>query len=110
MLFLVTLIGPYGVEGVAIATAISNAIFCIAVIVTACRAVDVGVREYAACWLKPVLMTLIPLSIWALWGPVEPVWPAIAMAIAAGVVPYALLVVGIEWKFRPADLPLRATP
>ncbi len=98
LLFLVTLIGPYGVEGVAIATAISNAIFCVAVIVTACRAVDVGIREYAACWLKPVLMTLIPLSIWALWGPVEPTWPAIAMAIAAGVVPYALLVVSVEFR------------
>lgn len=103
LLFLVTLIGPYGVEGVAIATAISNAIFCVAVLVTACRAVDVGVREYAESWLKPMLITLIPLAIWALWGPVEPTWPAIATAIAAGVVPYALCVVAIEWKFRPTS-------
>ena len=100
MLILVTLIGPFGVEGVAIATAISNAIFCVAVIVTACRAVDVGAREYAECWRKPVSITLIPLAIWLIWGPVESAWPAIATAIAAGVVPYALCAIASESKFR----------
>ncbi len=92
VLLMVALIRPLGVEGVAIAVAIPNLLFCAAVLGFTLRELEVSFGAYLRAWLRPVLAGCVPTAVWVGFGEVEPTWFAIAFAIAAGLVPYALLI------------------
>jgi O-antigen/teichoic acid export membrane protein len=102
------LVGPFGVVGVAVAVAVPNVLFCLFVIGYACRTLDVGVWRYArAAWLKPLCAACAPLAVWALVGPAEASWPAIAFGAACGLAPFALAVAALEVAPRYLTLPSR---
>jgi O-antigen/teichoic acid export membrane protein len=86
------LIRPLGVEGVAWAVAVPNVLFCACVISYTTRAMGASGVEYGKAWLRPLLASVTPAVIWFLVGTPEPTWLAIAVAIGAGLVPYAAVV------------------
>jgi O-antigen/teichoic acid export membrane protein len=91
------LVGPLGLVGVAISVAVPNVLFCLFVITYACRALDLGARNYlCASWLKPLCASCAPALVWLLMVPAEPTWPSIALGIAAGLGPYACAVLLLE--------------
>jgi O-antigen/teichoic acid export membrane protein len=95
-LVLISLLLKHGVEGVAWAVAIPNILFCVVVIGYTCRTVGLPLREYFVVWYKPLLAIVLPSGLWFLMGPTEPEWGSIAMRIAVGLVPYAIVVGGFE--------------
>ncbi len=94
------LVGAWGLEGVAVAVAGPNVLFCLFVIAYACRVLDVPARRYLAAWAKPTLCALVPAAVWLAVGPADASWPGIAAGVAAGLVPYAVAVAVAE--FAPA--------
>ena len=97
LLLTVTLVQPFGVGGVAVAVAIPNLIFCVVVIAYTRRLLAVPVGVYLReGWSRPVLAGALPMGIWLTIGPADATWPAIATGIAAGLVPYTVLVAGLE--------------
>lgn len=112
------LVGPFGLVGVAAAVAVPNVLFCLFVIVYACRTLEVSVRAYLfASWLKPLCCACVPAIIWLLAAPAEPAWLSIAFGIAVGLIPYAGVVFGFEVLAMrrgavspsPAPQPMRST-
>lgn len=98
---------PFGVEGVAVAVAIPNLIFCTAVIAYTARMLGVTVGEYAIAWAKPLAAGALAAGVWASVTPVSPTWPAIAGGIAWGLLPFAAAVAAFEVRFSPSP---RAVP
>jgi O-antigen/teichoic acid export membrane protein len=93
------LIRPFGVEGVAVAVAVPNVLFCLFVIGFTLRTLGISLRDYLRIgWRKPMLANLLPLAIWLTLGEPGPAWPAIGFGIVAGLLPYGLLVGGIEFR------------
>lgn len=94
------LVQSLGIVGIAWGSAIPNLLFCVFVIVYACSILNVGWREYLReTWLRPMLVASIPLAIWlAGWNVVG--WASMALAIAAGLAPYALAILAVEHQFR----------
>jgi O-antigen/teichoic acid export membrane protein len=91
------LIGPFGLEGVAVAVAAPNVLFCLFAIGYACYVLEVRIWRYLlASWLRPLVAVGVPIAIWWFATPVEASWRAIALGIGMGLVPYVLIVVGIE--------------
>jgi O-antigen/teichoic acid export membrane protein len=91
------LVGPLGLVGVAIAVAVPNVLFCLFVIVYACRTLNIGTRAYLfTSWLKPLCAACAPAIIWRLLVPAEPTWASIALGVAAGLGPYACVVLCLE--------------
>src|SRR5262249_42034745 len=59
------LVGPFGLEGVAVAVAVPNVLFCLFVITYACRVLAVGAAHYLlAGWLRPLLAACVPAAVW----------------------------------------------
>jgi O-antigen/teichoic acid export membrane protein len=88
------LIGPYGLEGVAVAVAVPNVLFCLFVISYSCSVLEISLWRYLlASWVRPLATVGVPCLIWYFAPRVEATWRAIAIGIAMGLVPY-LLVVG----------------
>ena len=94
------LILPFGVEGVAVAVAVPNVLFCLFVLAYTMRTLNVTARDYLLVWVRPVLVSVIPLTVWLLWGEVSASWVEIGTAIGAGLVPYAGGVALCEWISR----------
>jgi O-antigen/teichoic acid export membrane protein len=91
------LVGPFGLEGVAVAVAAPNVLFCLFAIGYACYVLEVRVWRYlVASWLRPLVAASVPLIIWLFATPVEASWRAIILGIGVGLVPYALVIVVIE--------------
>ena len=100
------LVGPFGLVGVAGAVAVPNVLFCLFVIVYACRTLNIGASQYLfTSWLKPLCAACAPALVWMFLTPAEPTWESIAVGIAAGLAPYALLVALME--FAPRSVALR---
>lgn len=76
--------------------AVPNVIFCVVAIGLACRELRVSAGEYVAAWLWPVGLTLVPAAVWWAIGQPAADYPSIATVVLAGLVPYAVLVVGAE--------------
>ena len=97
------LVGPYGLEGVAVAVAVPNVLFCVFVIAYCGRVLDVPVgRHLRAAWLRPVCAATVPAAVWWFVTPADPTWLAIGAGIAAGLAPYVLVVGLIELGARVA--------
>ena len=97
------LVGPFGIAGVAVAVAVPNVLFCLFAITYACHVLDVSSWRYLRIsWLRPLAATVLTAILWWFVTPVEATWSALAMGIGAGLVPYVLVVVGIELAPRLA--------
>jgi O-antigen/teichoic acid export membrane protein len=91
------LVGPLGLEGVALAVAVPNVLFCLVVIGYACRVLEVRVWRYLVTgWLRPLAAGCVPAAVWWFVTPVEASWGEIALGITTGLVPFAAVVAGME--------------
>ena len=95
------LVGPYGLEGVAVAVAVPNVLFCLFVIGYTCFSLEIPLGRYLlASWFHPLVSAPVPCLIWYFAAPVEASWLAIAIGIAMGLVPYILVVGASEGALR----------
>jgi peptidoglycan biosynthesis protein MviN/MurJ (putative lipid II flippase) len=91
------LVGPYGLEGVAVAVAAPNLLFCAATIAYAVWLLGIGAGAYLrGAWLRPLVAAAVPVAVWWAIPPAEATWGAIAFGIACGLGPYALAVAALE--------------
>jgi O-antigen/teichoic acid export membrane protein len=91
------LVGPYGLEGVAVAVAVPNVLFCLFAIGYACSVLDVPVWRYLlTSWLKPMAAVSVPTAVWCFATPADASWSAIVIGVGMGLLPYSLVVAGIE--------------
>ncbi len=90
------LVGPFGVEGVAWAVAGPNLLFCGAVVAYTARQLGASAADYLGAWLRPLAANAVPAAVWLATGEPAANWPAIGLAIAAGLVPYAACVAAAE--------------
>jgi len=99
------LVGPFGLPGVAVAVAAPNVLFCLFVIVYACRTLDVSLSRYfVTSWVKPLTAVCVPALVWWFLTPAEPTWASLALSIGVGLVPFAFVVVTLELGPRLAVL------
>jgi O-antigen/teichoic acid export membrane protein len=94
------LIGPFGVVGVAVAVAAPNVVFCVVVLIHAAKQLGVSGRQYLTACGRPVMLILVPLTIWLTLGEADADWGPIFATGAAGLVPYAVAVAAVEWARR----------
>ena len=92
LLLMLALIHPYGVEGVAVAVALPNVLFCLFVLEFTRRQLGVSARGYAKVWLSPLACVTLPAAIWLAMGEPEATWPGIVGGVLAGLVPYVAAV------------------
>jgi O-antigen/teichoic acid export membrane protein len=91
------LVGPFGLEGVALAVAVPNVLFCLFAIGFACRTLAISPGNYLkGAWLKPLAAAGLPALIWWFTTPVAASWGAIAAGVAGGLTPYAIVVLALE--------------
>jgi O-antigen/teichoic acid export membrane protein len=103
LLLSVLLVRPFGIEGVALGTAIPNVIFNGVVGVCVCRSLGVGLGEYLRrSFLAPCAAALLPGAVWlaaAHWAEPDS-WPSLLVTGAAGVAVYAVLAAQAEFGLR----------
>jgi O-antigen/teichoic acid export membrane protein len=94
------LVRRFGIVGVAWASAIPNLFVCLFVIGYACRLLGVRGRDYAGkALLRPLSAGLAPLALWSS-GWTTTGWLSLGLAIGAGLLPYAVLIVLLEKTVR----------
>lgn len=103
LLLSLLLVGPLGIEGVALGTAIPSVIGCILTTAYACRVVGVNGWDYLrrAC-LPPILLGVLPAVVWLVvmsWVPVTN-WATFCLAGVSGMAVYLPLAALAE--FGPA--------
>ncbi len=104
------LVGPYGLEGVAMAVAVPNVLFCLFAIGYACRVLDVSAGQYLLQgWLKPLTLACLPAAIWWFVTPVSATWVVIGLRIGAGLLPYGVCVALVELSPRFSSLARKLT-
>lgn len=100
----IALVGPYGLLGVALGTAIPNLLFALFVAVTACRELQLGVSRYLGhVVLRPLLGALLPAAGLYAWK-VGPGIEGIPWLMVAGIsftLLYALLSVLFVYRGDP---------
>ena len=100
LILMMLLIRPLGVEGVAVAVAVPNLIFCIAVIAVTLVRLRIQMLDYLKqSWAMPMLFSIIPATIWLLQGTVQAQWLDIFWAGAMGLIPYIVAVAA--WELYP---------
>ena len=91
------LVGPFGLEGVAMAVAVPNVLFCLIAIAYVCRVLEVTATSYLLhAWFKPLVLACVPAIIWWLLVPVRATWIEISLGIGIGLFPYVLSVALVE--------------
>ena len=98
LILMFALIQYHGVEGVAIAVAIPNVLFCLFVLEYTRRQLGVSGRSYGRVWLAPLVASVLPTAIWLTMGEPDATWPGIVVGVLAGLIPYALAVGLWEWR------------
>jgi O-antigen/teichoic acid export membrane protein len=108
------LVGPFGADGVAVAVAGPNVLFCLGLIGYTARELGVPLGRYVRqAWVRPLLAAVVPAAVWWWVTPAEPTWIGIALGLAAGLVPYTLAAAAVEFggRFRRAGgRPLTSPP
>ena len=91
------LVGPFGLEGVAVAVAVPNVLFCLFAIGYACAVLEVRFLHYLlSSWAKPLAAAGVPIVIWWFATPANASWRMIALGIGMGLVPYGIVVSVVE--------------
>lgn len=97
------LVGWFGIEGVAVGTAVPDGLFCLFAVVYSCRLLGVGMREYVGRALVRPLLAAGPLVLFWLaareWWPVAG-WVDLVAVLAAGVALFAVIGMGMEREVR----------
>jgi O-antigen/teichoic acid export membrane protein len=93
---MLALIGDWGVEGVAIAVAVPNVLFCLFVLGFTLKQLNISWRNYSAAWLRPLALMILPVTIWFSLGEAEVSWPSIFGKGIAGLIPYFVAVAVTE--------------
>jgi O-antigen/teichoic acid export membrane protein len=99
LLLSIALVRPYGIEGVALGTALPNTLLNCAVGVYVCRTMAVPVGTYLRrSFLAPCATALLPGGVWLaswLWG--EPdTWLSLVVTTASGLAAYLAVAVAAE--------------
>ena len=95
----VALVVPFGIEGVAIGTAVPHTAFCLTVLWLAGRTTGVTWQEYTrSAVLKPVLAACVGTIAWVLFAAVAPAttWIGLFTNAVAGAIPYAVTVLALD--------------
>jgi O-antigen/teichoic acid export membrane protein len=99
LLLSLLLVRPFGIEGVALGTAVPNVIFNGVVGVCVCRGLGVGLGEYLRrSFLAPCAAALLPAAVWlaaAHWAEPDG-WPSLLLTGAAGMAVYAVVAAQAE--------------
>jgi len=91
----------FGIVGVAIGVAVPNLVMCVWVIGYTARGLGVPLRTYLGeAWLRPMVAAAVPLIVWLLAGWRVDGWGTLALALLAGVVPFAVTVLACEGKLH----------
>lgn len=103
LLLSVALVGPLGIEGVALGTSIPQTIYCLAVFVIVCRAARVPVQTcLRQSFMKPLVGAAVLAVVWSIvprW--ISPTsWHALIIVIAAGVAFHGAVVVLFEPRLQ----------
>jgi O-antigen/teichoic acid export membrane protein len=109
----VLLVRPYGIEGVALGTAIPNVITNCVLAVYLCRALGVSAGEYLRrSFLVPCAAALIPCALWLVIGYWSPptTWLALVSTGIFGVIGYVFLAAHREIGLRAIVTRLRTSP
>ncbi len=101
LLLMLILTRSHGVEGVAVAVAVPNVLFCLFVLEYTRRQLGVRFRDYARAWMPPLICAALPSAIWLALGEPDAAWPGITMGVLAGLIPYGLAVTLWEFGRRP---------
>jgi O-antigen/teichoic acid export membrane protein len=100
LLLSIALVVPYGIEGVALGTAIPNTLLNCAVGVYVCRTLGVGPGTYLRrSFLRPCAAALLPAGIWLaswLWA-VPDTWLSLVLTTAAGLAGYVVVATAAEF-------------
>ena len=91
----VALVGPLGIVGVALGTAIPNVLFAVLVLVLACREVDAPITEYLRYVVPRALLGAIPVFAVLLWFKIGLDVRGLVGLVSAGAV--MALVFGLIW-------------
>jgi O-antigen/teichoic acid export membrane protein len=98
-----SLVGPLGLEGVAIAVAGPNVLFCLIAIAYSCQVLEVSIGRYLVqAWVKPLLLACLPVAIWWFITPVNAGWLEIGVGIGIGLLPYTVCAALVELAPRIA--------
>ena len=92
ILLMLVLIRDRGVEGVAIAVAAPNILFCVFVLEYTRRQLGVRIGAYAKAWRSPLILSAVPTAIWLVMGEPDATWLGIFAGVIAGLIPYAIAV------------------
>lgn len=92
LLLSVALVGPMGIEGVALGTTLPNLLYGIAVALHVCRRLEIPVGQYLYdTHCKPLLLAPVPACIWWLGTQdFQPTWAGFVVRGTVGVVGYLL--------------------
>jgi O-antigen/teichoic acid export membrane protein len=93
------LVRPFGIKGVAWGTAIPHAGFCLFVIAHAATLLGVRLGEYARAWVPPLSATALLTCLFLLQA-TPSTWGTFVTVGLVATVPYALVVIGLEWRPR----------
>jgi hypothetical protein len=88
------------VNGVATAVAVPNVLFCLFVIGLASKELNVSLGRYSAAWLRPLAVSVVPVVVWLVLGTPAANYADIAVAMVAGLVPFAIGVGLVEFGVR----------
>jgi O-antigen/teichoic acid export membrane protein len=100
----IALVGPYGLLGVALGTAIPNVLFALFVAVTACRELQLGIGRYLGhVLLRPLFGALLPAAGLYAWkvGPGIEGMPWLMVSGISFTLLYALLSVVFVYRGDP---------
>ena len=107
LLLMLFLIHPLGIEGVAVAVAVPNVLFCLFVLEYTRRHLGVSLATYLKAWLAPLMLSALPTAIWLALGEPEASWPGIVGGVLAGLIPFAIGVIAWEWRTLTFSRPAR---
>jgi O-antigen/teichoic acid export membrane protein len=91
----VLLVGPFGLAGVALGTAVPNAIFAVVVLAIACRELGIPLREYAGYVVPRAAAGAVPVLVLLMWFKVGLQVQTLTGLVAAGSA--MLLMFGFVW-------------
>jgi O-antigen/teichoic acid export membrane protein len=104
------LVGPLGILGVALGTAIPHAAFCLGIVVYVCRIVDATLKAYLRQLVGPLVAVVFPTAVWGTmaWRGING-WGTLFVGGLAGIAGHALVVLAIERRFNVIKM-LRGKP
>lgn len=93
----IALVGPFGLAGVALGTAIPNVVYAVVMLVVACRELGVAPSAYVKYVAARVVIGVIPMLLWMQWWKVRVPVHSLASLAAAGASMVVLFAITWVW-------------